>query len=374
MANELTREWLKSVLDSTGHHPLGASSSSRWMTCPGSVAASKDMPNQTNAYAEEGTRAHALAEHCLVKGIDAVGVSGYPDEMCDHIQTYVDYVREVAQGHKLFVEQRLKLGHIIPEGGGTADAVCWVNDTLHIIDLKYGMGRVSPDSPQLKIYASGALHPLLKKGIEIKQCELHIFQPRNGGGSSVIVSVDEIHEHDEKVRVAADLCLTDDAPLNPSEKACEWCLAKASCPSLFEHSLQTVGGDFDVLPETTSLTDEQLRLVLDHKSLIEKWMKSIEAEVYSRFERGEKFDGYKVVAGRSIRKWSDGAEQKLNDLLGESAYERKLIGIGKAEKALGKKHLEELAITVKPEGKPVLVSERDKRPAVALIADDFSEL
>ena len=371
---KLTHEWLKEVLVSTGHHPLGPSSSSRWLHCPGSVGLTKDIPNETNAYAEEGTKAHNLAEHCLRKGVDPKDVEDHTDEMREHVQTYLDYVRDRAGGARLFVEQQLNLDHIIPEGGGTADCVFWRDKTLHVIDLKYGMVKVSPDTPQLKIYGSGALRSLLEKGVAIEQCELHIFQPRNGGGSSVIVSVDEIHEHDEKVRVAADLCLTDDAPLNPSEKACEWCLAKASCPSLFEHSLQTVGGDFDVLPETTSLTDEQLRLVLDHKSLIEKWMKSIEAEVYSRFERGEKFDGYKVVAGRSIRKWSDGAEQKLNDLLGEAAYERKLIGIGKAEKALGKKHLEELAITVKPEGKPVLVSERDKRPAVALIADDFSEL
>jgi len=267
----------------------------------------------------------------------------------------------------------LDLGHIIPEGMGTADAIIIVGDTLHVIDLKYGMRKVDAENnPQLQIYAEGALWKLLKKKrYNISNVTVHIHQPRAGGASSWSVSPQDLLIFGKKVSKAAERCLDKDAPLNPSEKACEWCRAKATCPALYQKNLELVGGDFEVLPPVDSMTDDQMRLVLQHKGLIEKWLKAIESNVFARVERGESFEGFKMVEGRSVRKWSDAAEERLTQILGDNAFDKKLIGITAAEKILGKKQLEELNITEKPEGKPVLVHESDKRPPMATIADDF---
>lgn len=360
------------IVEETGHHPMGPSAASRWMQCPGSVDLTRDIPDEGSPYAREGTAAHTLGEICLSEKCDAVDVEGYTDEMRDYIQGYVNYVRGVADGARIFVEQELNLSCVIPEGMGTADAIIIKGDELHVMDLKYGMVEVHPDhNPQLMIYAIGALDAITKKDIHVDHVVLHIYQPRAGGAKSWGTTPADLRIFARDVRKAADLCLEDDAPLNPSEKACEWCRAKATCPALYQKSLELVGGDFDVLPSIDSLTDEQIKLVLTNKSLIEKWLKAIEASVFSRIEHGEAFKGFKMVEGRSLRKWSDSAEGVLSKLLGEAAFEKKLIGITAAEKALGKKQLAELGITEKPQGKPTLVPETDKRPALPQIVNDF---
>ena len=168
---------LLKVLDETGHHPLGPSGASRWMQCPGSLAATLHIPDTSNPYAEEGTKAHALAEFYLNK--EDVVLEDYPEEMVEHISAYVDYVGKYAK--RLFVEQDIDLGHLIPGCRGTADVVYVNGDELGIIDLKYGMGKVEPTTPQLKIYLSGARKAFASKGKTFKKFRVHIFQPRNGG-------------------------------------------------------------------------------------------------------------------------------------------------------------------------------------------------
>ena len=135
-----------------------------------------------------------------------------------------------------------------------------------------------------------------------------------------------------------------------------------------------IGDDFDTLPAVNSLSDDQLKNVLDHKQMIESWLKSIESEIFSRIERGDKFPGYKMVEGRSIRKQADDAEEKLSAMYGDEVFEKKLKGITTIEKQLGKKHFAELNLTVKPVGKNTLVPESDSRPAISNIADDFSDV
>jgi len=115
---------------------------------------------------------------------------------------------------------------------------------------------------------------------------------------------------------------------------------------------------------------------MDHKSVIEKWLKSVETHIIAQIESGRPFPGWKMVEGRSNRKWSNDleAEKVLRSYLGEDAYVKKLLTAPAAEKALGKedaKLIQELII--KPEGKAVLVPEGDKRPALTLgiTADDF---
>jgi len=369
-------ELMKLIATDGEHHPMGPSGADRWMVCPASVGDTIHMVDEGSDAAREGTIAHTLGELALSEGKDCDDFEGYTDEMRFYTQKYVDYVRSWAGTNKIYVEQRLDLNTYIPYGKGTSDAIIIdaAERTLHVMDLKYGKGVevYAENNRQGMIYALGA-YDKVSKHYEIDHIVIHIIQPRLGSFSEWSISTEKLLAFGEQVKVAADRCLEIDPEYHPDDKACMWCKAKATCPALYEHSLAVIGEDFDPLPPT-QMTDEQLRLVIDNKGLIEKWLKAVESHVFERLEHGGSFNGYKMVEGRSQRKWVDGAETKLEQMLGPDAFNTKLKNITDIEKLLGKKHFNELGLTLKPEGKPVLVREDDKRPALGTIADDFEAM
>lgn len=136
----------------------------------------------------------------------------------------------------------------------------------------------------------------------------------------------------------------------------------------------------DVSPATVqnvdALTDEHLALVMRHKKLIEGWLASVEKYITDLLQSGEPFDGYKLVEGRSLRQWQD--EEQAQRLLAENGYDddklytKKFVSVAQAEKLIGKKNRELITdLVVKPPGKPTLVPESDKRPAINITKDDF---
>lgn len=358
------------------HAKLSPSAAARWMTCPGSVVLTANMPDTTNIYAQEGTKAHDLAEQCLLQKVKASHFTGknYDESMLMYVQSYLDYVLAIKQKNSfLFVEKRLSLQKWVPGGFGTCDAIILDKRKreLHIIDLKYGMNKVDVENnSQLYMYALGAADKVLQ---HIDTVIVHIVQPRINYYGSEEIPLDKLHAFGVKAKKAAELCFTDNAPLNPSEKACEWCKAKATCPALYAHSLKVVGDDFTPIA-VEKMTDAQLKLVLDNKTLIDKWLKSVESHIMNKLTLGEKFQGYKLVESRSNRKYTSDAQSTLIKLLGENAYQSKLISITDAEKIIGKKQFTALNITHKPPGKPTIVVDTDKRLAITSALDDFNNL
>ena len=370
------------------HSPLGASGASRWLNCAGSYWAQKDLPDTTSEFAYEGTCAHELAEICLANKIAARRRIGLPliinkdfivtSDMADYAQTYIDYVRDI--GGVQEYEQKVSYSDWVPGGFGTADVIATVDDTLFVIDLKYGKGVkvFAENNPQGMLYALGALH---ERAVfqDFKEVVIVIHQPRLDHLSEWSITPKELYKWAEWVKERAALCLEPDAPRTPGEKQCQWCRAKATCPALLKHTEVAIMQEFDSfdaeLPVPASLSDEQLKVVMDHKGMIEKWLKSVETHIISQIESGQPFPGWKMVEGRSNRKWGNDveAEKVLRSYLGEDAYVKKLLTAPAAEKALGKedaKLIQELI--VKPEGKAVLVPEGDKRPAlVGITAADF---
>ena len=134
---------------------------------------------------------------------------------------------------------------------------------------------------------------------------------------------------------------------------------------------------FDEVEELTPvnrLTDEQLGKALSAKKLIVSWLDAVEDIVVERLDSGVPFEGYKLVAGKSNRQWSNegDVEQSIFELLGEEAYTKKLVSPTQAEKIVGKKRAAEIAeFVVKPQGRPTLAKSDDPRPAVNITADDF---
>ena len=376
---------------STAHAKLSASGSAKWSLCPGSVFAEKDYPNTTSVFAEEGTAAHELAE-MLLRDDDEVSMMVLQDlivgftlpesgvivtkDMYDYVLTYVSYVNSI--NGELFVEQRVDFSHIAPDGFGTSDAIVINDSVMTIVDLKYGKGvRVDAENnTQGILYALGAVNDYGML-FNIKTINIVIVQPRLDHISEWTIGIDELNRWGERLKQAAELALSENAPRSPGEKQCQWCRAKATCPALAKLTESTLMTSFDNLDTSKpeQLTDEQLKVALDNKKLIVSWFDAVETLVTDRLSTGQVFNGYKLVAGRANRAWRDEATvaKVLSTVLSEDTiYTRKMISPAQAEKELGKSRAELLEdLVTKPEGAPTLVPETDKRPAVNVSKNDF---
>lgn len=374
---------------SQAHAKLSASGSERWLRCAGSVNAESAITETrpSSKFAAEGTAAHALAEHCLFNNLNADQCIGEVFEgftvdnyMAEFIQSYIDYVKQFS-GHHMY-EVRVDFSPWVPEGFGTCDAmVIQDGGVLRVIDLKYGQGiRVDAEqNTQAMLYALGAYEDYAHI-YDISHIEIAIHQPRLDSISEWSISVADLLTWGEEVKRKAKLCFEPDAPRVAGEKQCQWCNAKAVCPELKKVTEQTIITMFDdVSPSNMqavdSLSDQELKLALENKKLIVGWLDAVEKLITDRLVSGEQFDGFKIVEGRSLRKWVDEAQAHnvlIEEYTDEQLYKKSFISVAQAEKLLGKKNVSKLDdIVVKSSGKPTLTTSDDKRPAINITSDDF---
>jgi hypothetical protein len=377
------------------HAKLSASGSHRWLACPASVMAEQGLPERHSSFANEGTAAHELAEIVLrTPQDDCAQWIGrvlpetewtVDQEMADYVQQYVDYISyHVYKDSYAAYEVRVDFSDWIPGGFGTCDAMLITGDTLHIIDLKYGKGvPVSPvENTQAMLYALGAY--VDARGIvDIKQVQITIVQPRifDGEPQSWTISVEDLLRWGEWAKQRAEACLEPNAEFVPGDKQCQWCKAKPTCKALATMTEKTIMAEFedistpDALTPVNRMTDAQIAEVLRAKALISSWLEAVEDRVVERLTEGEGFPGYKLVAGKANRRWSDETQAgvALFEMIGDAAYTQKLLSPTQAEKVLGRVRAQEIASLVfKPQGAPTLVVESDPRPSVGGIsADDF---
>lgn len=365
----------------TAHAALGASNAHRWLYCPGSVKAESTLPNTTSVFAQEGTTAHELAEFTLTTSDTALDHFDN-QEMADFVRVYTDYVRALSvDADMVLIEQRVDYSDWVPGGFGTADAIVLRGDTLHVCDLKYGMGVqvFAEDNPQGMLYGLGAYAEV---GFisDVRRVVISIIQPRLDHISEWEISVDDLLRWAEWVTQRADATQGDYAARQPGEKQCRFCKAKHNCKALADHVQSTLLTDFDnlnQLPNPDTLTDAQIGAALSAKSLIDGWINAVSAHVTERLESGEGFPGFKLVAGRSSRSWIDEetAQVSLVEMIGNKATVTKVISPAQAEKALGAKRKADVVdLITTSSGKPTLAPESDKRPAINVTLDDFEVL
>ncbi len=371
---------------STAHAKLSASSAHRWLHCPGSVAASEKIPARSSFAADEGSAAHELAEIALNAGkTDCSYLIGQtlPDnnaftvtrEMAGYVNEYLHTIKMI--GGEQWYERRVDFSAWVPDGFGTSDCIAHSGKTLYVIDLKYGKGLPveAYENPQGILYALGA-YAEMEFTHDIDDVCIIIVQPRRENISEWRITVSELLKRGEWIAQRAQLAARPDSPRVPSEDACQWCPAKATCSAMLEKVHAVTAKDFDALPPADTLTDAQVGEALKAKKMILGWLDAVEAYARERAESSDGFPGFKLVAGRGLREWADEekAQETLISELGESAFDRKLLSVAKAEKFLSKDQKEAFkALIVKREGAPTLVPDTDPRPAIGVSASDFDD-
>lgn len=375
------------------HALLSASGASRWLSCtPSAVLEDKFGEKKTSVYAEEGTLAHEFGELYLRKdGVcditddefnsrleELMSDDSFNEEMLDVVPIYSDYciaqLNEARTQNPLAimeVEQKLDLTEYIPESFGTGDCIIVNDETLEIIDLKYGKGVpvYATYNKQLMLYALGALRKY-DTMYDIETVILTVCQPRINNISSFRMPVTELIEWAEtELKPKAKLAFEGKGELAVGDW-CRFCAVKNRCRAMYEEQMQIAKYEF---ADAELLQDDEIADILKRTPQLVEWANSICSYAQSKAINEEKqWPGFKLVEGRSTRKWTSEDEaveaivERLPELGDDDIYTMKLKPITALEKLIGKKKFADVLadVVIKPSGAPTLVPEEDKRPAI----------
>lgn len=371
----------------TKHAFLSASASHRWLNCPPSAKLCESLPDQTSSFAQEGTDCHELCAYFVEKAIGkdvkdpTENLTYYNAEMQNCAEEYCSYVLEQLEEAKkycadpmVFIEQRLDFSRWVENGFGTGDCLILADQVLQIIDYKHGLGVLveSDHNSQMMCYALGALEAF--DGIyDIDRVTMTIFQPRRDNISTWSCTKEELLKWaDEVLAPTAALAYEGNGEFKAGEH-CQFCKVKATCRKRAEFNLELAQYDF-AMPDT--LDEMEIAAILEKVDQLIAWGNDIKDYALVQAQAGTHFDGWKIVEGRSNRKFTDeAAVATAVTEAGFDPYEKKLLGITAMSSLLGKKQFDELlgGLVYKPPGKPALVPESDKRPAMNTATDDFKD-
>ena len=374
------------------HAYLSASASHRWLACPPSAKLCANIPDQASEYAQQGTDCHELCAYLIEKAlgrevIDPTdNLTYYDAEMQNCAEEYRNYVLEQIEAAKEFckdpqvmIEQRLDFSRWVENGFGTGDCVIVADEVLQIIDYKHGLGVLVSagddehgGNSQMMCYALGALE-VFGDIYDINQIKMTIFQPRRENISTYTISRDNLLKWaNEVLAPTAQLAYVGEGEFKAGGH-CQFCKVKATCRKRAEYNLELAKYDFE-MPAT--LDDTEIAAILERVDEMISWGNDIKEYALKQAQSGVHFEGWKVVEGRSNRKYTDeeAVAFKVKDA-GFDPYEKKLLGVTTMSTLLGKKKFEELlgGLIYKPPGKPTLVPESDKRPAMNTAIEDFNE-
>lgn len=391
-----------------GHSLFAPSDSGRWMTCPGALLATRDIPNRAGIDAARGTLAHSVGQQWLEHGKPShmlhtqhtieghcVEVDG---EMFDAVGEYVAWCGSLPGKH--LVEQRVDFSEYmpIPDQGGTADHQALLPGEMVITDLKYGVGvRVdAEENTQALLYALGAFLAWdFVYGFET--ITIRIAQPRLDHYPQWTVDRARLLEFAEYARERAALCMDPEAPRVPSEKACRFCLIRGTCgarAALLERLADDAFSDrvtpaeqgavlaslergfyVPARPRPLDLSTAHLAAIWRHKPHLSVWLDEVGKELRRRAISEEVVPGQKLVRGLTARKWKApdevGATLRAFRLPEGAVWPRALVSPAQAEAAFVERGMRKVdaealvdSLVDRIAGPPLLVPEDDKRPAI----------
>lgn len=430
-----------------GHSLFSPSKAARYMLCPGSIALEHGLEDHVSPYAMEGTAAHALAEMVLTGKValaeEMIGetilwiesgkeaswvvtenMAKYVEAFCEDIKQRVFDLTLDKQGYdrvELRVEQKIDISNAlgVPKQFGTADVVIAAEHgqtgrlTLIVADLKTGRGvEVSAkDNEQLMLYAAGVIDEYTLAGYEIDGVLVVINQVQLSNITEAWYSPEDIASFVQKLKIQVHVAQhglqlfqddnnVEDLVLNPGEKQCRFCKAKAICPAARASVASTVyGGQTPITPsefedleaerepdpnDTSKELLEWLGACMSQIDFIEDWCKAVRKEVYKRLQNGQAVPGYKLVRGKQgDRRWTD--DKQVEELLKsmrlkiQDMYSMKLISPTQAEKLLKatpRRWNKLRALITRKDGSASVAPESDKRPAIVIgtVADEFEDL
>lgn len=376
----------------SSHAFLSPSASHRWLNCPPSAKLCAALPDQTSPYAAQGTDAHELCAYLVEKALGrdvkdpTESLSYYDAEMQTCAEGYAEFVmqeyelaKQTCPDTDVLIEQKVDFSKWVESGTGTADCILLSDGTAEIIDYKHGLGvMVSAESeefggnPQLMCYALGLID--MFDGIyNIDTIRMAIYQPRRDNVSICQMSKDDLMKWAEETLAPTAILATKGEGEFKAGDHCQFCKVKATCRKRAEYNLEMAKYDFEV-PAT--LEDHEIEAILMKVDQLTSWAEDVKEYALNQALQGKEYEHFKVVEGRSNRKYTDenAVAFAVKDA-GFDPYEKKLLGITAMTSLLGKKKFDELlgGLTMKPPGKPTLVSKSDKRPAMKNTAqEDFN--
>ena len=376
------------------HARLNASSSHRWMMCPPSVRLSEQFADKPSSYAEEGTFLHELCELKLHRYLGDMAPDVIEAQYAEHRDSefytqeaetvtdeYIAFCVETIEAVKsscpdplIMVEHRLDYSEYVPEGYGTGDLVIVADGVIEVIDFKGGRGvRVDAHrNSQLMLYGLGALlefDPLY----DVHKVRVTIVQPRLSNTSTYEIAADELVRWAEKeVRPRALLAYEGKGEFCAGDW-CRFCKARYTCRKRSEYHMQLAERDFR---QPDLLSDEEITDILPIADSLNNWVQDLLAYATQQAVEGKSWPGYKLVAGRSNRKYTSEAEviKAATEAGYTDIYKTTLLGVGDLEKRLGRKKFNEVLgmYVIKPVGAPTLVPDSDPRKPYSSAAEDFT--
>ena len=343
-----------------GHSKLGASSTHRWMKCPGSVALIERLgerpDDEGSEHAARGTVAHYVAAECLAKDQDAWEYGGFTQTVDGHkitldgddttaIQVYLDDARKrdpEGQCGTRLIEHAFHCPDVDPDFYGTADLVDIGPEWLEVTDYKHGAGVVVEveRNTQLMQYAAGTIMSLALEDATIpERVRLRIVQPRafhpNGPIRVWETTTPEIMRWvEEEWKPAAARTKAGDAPLVSGDH-CRFCPLKDAlkCPELVA-AVERVKAVKD--EPLTAMEEWRIGALLADCEVVKIFEKALRDEAFNRLQKGKQVDGWKLADKRADRVWKPGAEPQLIAALGDAAWApRVLVSPAQAEKLPG---------------------------------------
>ena len=370
----------------SNHALLSPSASHIWIKCPRAARLSEGIADQGSDYAKQGTCAHSLCEYKLSKALGQAAedpreaLEFYDQEMENCSSDYADFVMETLQELKkncpdpvVLIEQKLDFSKWVPDGFGYGDCILVADRKVHVIDYKHGEGVLveSEKYCQMMCYALGAIN-LLDELYDIDSVSMTIFQPRRANVSTWTITKAELLSWAENTLMpAAQLAFKGEGQFCAGDH-CRFCKAKNICRARAEYNLELARYDF-AMPD--SLEDAEISAILEKVDSFITWASDIKEYALTQALNGKRYEGFKVVEGRSVRKYTNEEDAAIAvQKAGFDPYEKNILGITAMTRLLGKKKFEEVLgdLVFKAPGKPALVPESDKRPALSSAKQDFN--